>query len=63
MVKRSRLQSQLAPSRTIWRLMVSPYCSFHCHARSRNFSRPISRRLIPSFSSWRFTIISVEMLA
>ncbi len=29
-MKRSRVQSQEAPRRTIWRLMVSPDCAFHC---------------------------------
>ena len=44
MVKRSRVQSQEAPRRSIWRRMVPPFCSFHFQQSSRNFSRPISRR-------------------
>ena len=39
-------QSQEAPSRRIWRLMVEPDSIFHCHTRSINASRPRSRRSI-----------------
>ena len=44
MVKRSRDQSQDAPSRFSWLTMVPPLSAFHCQTRSRNFSRPMSRR-------------------
>ena len=44
MVKRSRDQSQEAPSRFSWLTMVPPLSAFHSQTRSRNFSRPISRR-------------------
>ena len=43
-MKRSRLQSQLAPRRIIWRLMLSPYWAFHSQTRLSNSSRPRSRR-------------------
>ncbi len=44
MVKRSRDQSQDAPSRFSWLMMVPPLSAFHSHTRSRNFSRPMARR-------------------
>ena len=37
MVKRSRDQSQEAPIRLIWRLMVEPDSSFHCHTRLHEY--------------------------
>ena len=36
-VKRSRLQSQEAPSRFSWLTMVPPDCAFHSHTRFTNF--------------------------
>src|ERR1039457_4554204 len=62
-VKRSRDQSQEAPRRIIWLLMVSPYCSFHAQTRFSNSSRPRSRRLIPSSASLRSTTICVAIPA
>src|ERR1022692_1479472 len=62
-VKRSRLQSQLAPRRIIWRLIWSPYCAFHSHTRSMNLSRPMVRRSRPSSASLRSTTICVAMPA
>ena len=49
MVKRSRDQSQEAPSRLSWLMMVPPDSAFHAHTRSRNFSRPsvAPARLLP----------------
>ena len=44
MVKRSRDQSQEAPRRRSWRVMVPPDSSFQAQARSRNASRPRSWR-------------------
>ncbi len=49
MVKRSRDQSQEAPSRLSWLMIVPPDSAFHAHTFSRNFSRPRSRRE----GSWR----------
>ncbi len=40
MVKRSRDQSQEAPSRFSWLTMVPPLSAFHAHTFSMNFSRP-----------------------
>ena len=40
MVKRSRAQSQEAPRRLSWRMMVPPDSSFHSQTRSTNASRP-----------------------
>ena len=49
MVKRSRDQSQEAPSRLSWLMMVPPDSAFHSQTRSRNFSRPdvAAARLLP----------------
>ena len=44
-MKRSRVQSQEAPNRRIWRVMMPPYFSFQAQVRRRNSSRPISSRL------------------
>ena len=44
MVKRSRDQSQEAPSRLSWLMMVPPDSAFQAHTFSRNFSRPSARR-------------------
>ena len=44
MVKRSRDQSQEAPSRFSWLTMTPPLSAFHCQTRSRNLARPMSRR-------------------
>ena len=41
MVKRSRDQSQEAPSRLSWLTMVPPTSAFHAQTLSRNFSRPM----------------------
>ena len=43
--------------------MVSPDLAFHCQTRFSNSSRPRSRQLMPSFSSWRMTTIWVAMPA
>ena len=40
MVKRSRDQSQEAPRRRIWRVMVEPDSSFHSHTRFEEFLAP-----------------------
>src|SRR5258707_82140 len=63
MVKYSRSQSTDAPRRFIWSVMALPYCRFHSHTRSMNFSRPSSLRFMPSLASWRSTIICVAMPA
>jgi hypothetical protein len=63
MVKRSRPQSQEAPSRRIWRVMAEPDSSFQRQTRSTNCSRPRARREVPSASSWRSTTIWVAMPA
>ncbi len=44
MVKRCRSKSSEKPSAFICSRMRPPYFSFHCHTRSRNFSRPTSWR-------------------
>ncbi len=49
MVKRSRDQSQEAPSRLSWLMMAPPDSAFQAQTFSRNFSRPSARR----FGSWR----------
>ncbi len=43
-MKRSRLQSQEAPSRFNWPTIAPPDSAFHAQTRSRNASRPIVRR-------------------
>ena len=43
MVKRSRDQSQDAPSRFSWLMMVPPDSAFHSQTRLMKASRPISR--------------------
>ncbi len=64
MVKRSRDQSQEAPSRFSWLTIVPPDSAFHAQTRSRNFSRPMSRRPGSCRSmSWRSTTICVAMPA
>ncbi len=64
MVKRARLQSQLAPIFFCCSTMRSPYLFFQSHTRSRNLSRPRSYRVSPSFTR-RFssTLIWVAMPA
>ena len=52
MVKRSRLQSGLVPSRRIWRVMVEPEWSFQSQTFSRKASRP---------RSWREMLLRVEL--
>ncbi len=64
MVKRSRDQSQEAPSLRNWRPIVPPDSSFHAQTSLRNASRPISRR--PgrfSAASLRSTTICVAIPA
>ena len=62
MVKRSRDQSQEAPSRLSWLVMVPPDSAFQAHTFSRNFSRPSARRPGSCRSiSWRSTTIWVAM--
>ena len=51
MVNASRDQSQLAPSRFNCPMMVPLDLIFCCQTRSRNFSRPISRRVGSRFSA------------
>jgi hypothetical protein len=63
MVKRSRDQSQEAPSRWSWRLIVPPDSSFQAQTRRTNSSRPRSRRWIWRSMSWRSTTIWVAMPA
>ena len=64
MVKRSRDQSQEAPRRFSWLTMVPPLSAFHSQTRSRNFSRPMSRRPGSCRSiNWRSTTICVAMPA
>ncbi len=46
MVKRSRGQSTLVPSRRICWVMVPPDWAFHCQTRSRKASRPIAWRVV-----------------
>ncbi len=48
MVKRSRDQSQEAPSRLSWPMMVPPDCAFHSQTRLMKASRPMAR-----LDSWR----------
>ena len=52
MVKRSRLQSQEAPRRFNWLMMVPPLSAFQAQIFSTNLSRPIWRRS----GSWRSII-------
>ena len=64
MVKRSRDQSQEAPSRLSWLMMVPPDSAFQAQTFSRNFSRPSARRSGSWRSmSWRSTTIWVAMPA
>ena len=46
MVKRSRDQSQDAPSRFNWLMMVPPDSAFHSHTRLMKASRPMSRLIL-----------------
>ena len=64
MVKALRDQSQEAPRRLSWLMMVPPDWVFHSQTFSRNFSRPISRRdSLPSSARRRSTTIWVAMPA
>ncbi len=64
MVKRSRSQSQEAPSLRSWRMIVPPYSSFHCQTRRMNSSRPSWSRVAPSVSrKYWTTLLSVAMPA
>ena len=63
MVNRSRGQSSEAPSRRNCRVIVPPDSAFHCQTRSRNASRPISRRPLPSAASSLSTTICVAIPA
>ena len=64
MVKRSRDQSQEAPSRFSWLTMVPPDSAFQAQTFSRNSSRPMRAAvgLLRSIS-WRSTTIWVAMPA
>ena len=64
MVKRSRDQSQEAPSRFNWLMMVPPDSAFHSHTRLMKASRPMARLLGSCRSmSWRSTTACVAMPA
>ena len=64
MVKRSRDQSQEAPSRFSWLTMVPPLSAFQVHTRSMNLARPSWWRPGSCRSiSWRSTTIWVAMPA
>ncbi len=64
MVKALRDQSQEAPRRLSWLMMVPPDCSFHSHTLAVNLSRPMLRRSsLPVFASSRSTTICVAMPA
>ena len=62
MVKRSRVQSQLAPSFFCCSTMRRPYSSRHCQARFRKPSRPKSCLVSPSLrrASMIFTSVAME---
>ena len=63
-VKALRDQSQEAPRRFNWLMIVSPDCSFHSQTLARKASRPISRREgCWVFASSRSTTICVAMPA
>ncbi len=63
-VKRSRDQSQEAPRRFSWLMIVPPDSSFQAQTSLRNASRPIVRRSVRfSLASLRSTIICVAMPA
>src|ERR1700733_1851871 len=63
MVKYSRLQSTLVPSRFIWSRIAPPYRLFPSPTRFTNASRPISCRVLPSAVSARSTSICVAIPA
>ncbi len=63
MVNTLRDQSPDAPSRRIWRSMVSPECCFHSQTLSTNASRPRPSRVRLSAARLRDTTISVAMPA
>ena len=63
MVKRSRSQSQEAPSRLSCLTMVPPDSSFHFQTRARKASRPRSSLVFPSSASCRSTTYWVPMPA
>ena len=44
-------------------MICPPYCSFHCHTRRTNSSRPISAREMPSAASAFSTTAWVAMPA
>jgi hypothetical protein len=63
-VKRSRLQSQEAPSRRNCREIVSPDSAFHSYTRLTKASRPMLRRsVLFSLASSRSTTICVAIPA
>ena len=49
--------------RLIWLTMVPPYSWVQSQHASRNFSRPISRREMPSLLSFLSTLVWVAMPA
>ena len=62
-VKRSRSQSQEAPSFFSWLTMRWPYSSRHAQHFSRKPSRPRSCFVMPCFFSSLMTLTSVAMEA
>ena len=63
MVKRSRDQSQEAPSRFSWLRMMPPDSAFHSQTFATNSSRLRSRRWTWRSINWRSTTICVAMPA
>ena len=63
MVKRSSEKSTEQPMRRICLMMVPPYSRRQSQHASMNFSRPISRRLMPSLLSFLSTLVCVAMPA
>jgi hypothetical protein len=62
-VKRSRFQSHELPRRWSWLTMMSWCSRVTFQVSSTNFSRPISRRLVPRFFSAFSTTCWVAMPA
>ena len=54
-------QSQLQPSVLNWCLILPPYWSFHCQARSKNFSLPKPSLERPSFLNASIILTSVAI--
>ena len=63
MVKRSREKSMVHPRRVNCSMMRPPYSAFHSQTRSRNSSRVMSRRRMPSFARSFSTTAWVAMPA